>query len=131
MTSSILIDILNFALPLLYLTVVWVYGKAFFSDAAWAKRIKTRLFVSTLAVHFVYLLLRTVEFRHPPVTSIFELLTAPPEKIRSSVVRILEKYGMGSGHIFNLGHGILPDIRPDHAKAFIQAVKEESIRFHK
>lgn len=75
MTYSILIDIFNVALPLLYLTVVWVYGKAFFRDSAWARRIKTRLFASTLAIHFVYLLLRTVEFRHPPVTSTFELLT--------------------------------------------------------
>lgn len=58
------------------------------------------------------------------------VLYASPEKIRSSVIRILEKYGKGSGHIFNLGHGILPDIPPDHARAFIQSVKEESVRFH-
>jgi len=58
------------------------------------------------------------------------LLYASPERIRAGVVSILEKYGHGSGHIFNLGHGILPDIPPDHARAFVNAVKEESPRFH-
>ncbi|MBM4169170.1 MAG: uroporphyrinogen decarboxylase [Ignavibacteria bacterium] len=59
------------------------------------------------------------------------LLYASPERIREAVVSILEKYGRGPGHIFNLGHGILPDIPPDHARAFVQAVKEESPRFHR
>lgn len=58
------------------------------------------------------------------------MLYAPPEKIRKGVVDILEKFGHGPGHIFNLGHGILPDIPVDHAKAFVAAVKEESPRFH-
>ncbi len=58
------------------------------------------------------------------------LLYASPERIREGVVTILEKFGKGTGHIFNLGHGILPDIPSDHARAFVQAVKEESPRFH-
>jgi uroporphyrinogen decarboxylase len=58
------------------------------------------------------------------------MLYAPPEKIRRGVMAILEKFGNGSGHIFNLGHGILPDIPPEHAKEFVRAVKEESGRFH-
>jgi len=32
------------------------------------------------------------------------------ENIREEVKSILEKFGHGSGHIFNLGHGILPDV---------------------
>ena len=59
------------------------------------------------------------------------VLYAPKEKIREEVVKILESYGEGSGHIFNLGHGILPDINPEHTKALVQFVKEESPRFHK
>jgi uroporphyrinogen decarboxylase len=59
------------------------------------------------------------------------LLYAPPERIREGVKKILEKYGKGSGHIFNLGHGILPDVPVEHAKAFIQAVKEESPKYHR
>lgn len=58
------------------------------------------------------------------------MLYAPPETIRSGVIRILEKYGKGSGHIFNLGHGILPDVPVEHAKEFVRAVQEESRRFH-
>jgi len=70
-----LIDILNSALPILYLTVVWVYGKAFFSDAASAKTWKTPLLVGVVLIHAVYLTARTIEFRHPPATTIFEILT--------------------------------------------------------
>ncbi len=58
------------------------------------------------------------------------MLYAPPEKIRQGVIRILEKYGKGPGQIFNLGHGILPDIPVEHAREFVNAVKEESKRFH-
>jgi uroporphyrinogen decarboxylase len=59
------------------------------------------------------------------------MLYAPPEKIREGVKRILEKFGNGAGHIFNLGHGILPDIPVAHVKALVQAVKEESVKYHK
>ncbi len=58
------------------------------------------------------------------------ILYAKPDKIRAEVKSILAKYGKGSGHIFNLGHGILPDIPVDHAKEFIRAVKEESTNYH-
>ncbi|GJQ22108.1 MAG: uroporphyrinogen decarboxylase [Bacteroidia bacterium] len=58
------------------------------------------------------------------------VLYAPPKTIREHVVRILEQFGPHPGHIFNLGHGIHPDTPVDNAKAFIDAVKEESSRFH-
>jgi len=47
------------------------------------------------------------------------------------VKSILGKFGPGPGHVFNLGHGILPDVSPDHARAMIRAVKEESVAFHR
>ncbi len=53
------------------------------------------------------------------------------EKITNEVKRILSNYGDGTGHIFNLGHGILPDVKPENAKFFIETVKEESKVFHK
>ena len=59
------------------------------------------------------------------------MLYAPPDRIRNGVTKILSKFGNGSGHIFNLGHGILPDIPVEHVKAFVQAVKEESPKFHR
>ena len=57
-------------------------------------------------------------------------LFASPEKIRHEVKMILRKYGKGSGHVFNLGHGILPDTPFEHVKTLVDAVKEESIPFH-
>jgi uroporphyrinogen decarboxylase len=50
--------------------------------------------------------------------------------IRREVQRVLEEFGSGSGHVFNLGHGILPDVDPAHAGAMIQAVHEYSPAFH-
>jgi len=58
-------------------------------------------------------------------------LYASTETIRKNVEKILAGYGEGEGHIFNLGHGILPDIPVDHAKAFINAVHELSPAYHK
>jgi len=58
------------------------------------------------------------------------MLYAGKEKIREEVKRILSSFGEGSGHIFNLGHGILPDVDPENAKAMVQFVKEESKIFH-
>ncbi|QQS36245.1 MAG: uroporphyrinogen decarboxylase [Ignavibacteriales bacterium] len=50
--------------------------------------------------------------------------------IKKSVKRVLKSYGEGTGHIFNLGHGILPDINPEKVKALVKFVKEESKEFH-
>lgn len=57
-------------------------------------------------------------------------LYAQPEFIQTKVKTILEKYGQGSGHIFNLGHGILPDINPEHVKAMVDAVHLYSPTYH-
>jgi len=54
------------------------------------------------------------------------VLYAEPAEIRGHVKTILHKYGTGPGHIFNLGHGILPDTPVDHAKALVDIVHEES-----
>ena len=59
------------------------------------------------------------------------VLYANHDKIKQEVDKTLSSYGNGSGHVFNLGHGILPDIKPDNAKALVNFVKEESIKFHK
>ena len=59
------------------------------------------------------------------------VLYANKEKIKHEVKRILGDYGNGTGHIFNLGHGILPDVKPEKAKYFVETVKEESKIFHK
>lgn len=58
------------------------------------------------------------------------VLYAPKERIRKEVKNVLSSYGKGTGHIFNLGHGILPDVDPENAKALVEFVKEESRLFH-
>jgi uroporphyrinogen decarboxylase len=58
------------------------------------------------------------------------VLYASPATIRTEVKRILDSYGQGSGHVFNLGHGIHQFVDPDHAKAFVEAVVELSPAYH-
>jgi len=58
------------------------------------------------------------------------VLYANTDTIRREAVKVLDSYGHGSGHIFNLGHGILPDISPANTKALVDIVKEESKRYH-
>ena len=59
------------------------------------------------------------------------ILRASPKRIRQEVATILEQFGAGNGHVFNLGHGITPDIDPEHARAFIDAVHELSETYHR
>ncbi len=58
------------------------------------------------------------------------VLFAGKEIIRREAKRVLKSYGNGSGHVFNLGHGILPNTDPEKTKALVQIVKEESLSFH-
>ena len=58
------------------------------------------------------------------------VLFGPKEKIRLETERILKGYGSGKGHIFNLGHGILPQTSPENAKYLVDCVKELSIKYH-
>jgi uroporphyrinogen decarboxylase len=55
-------------------------------------------------------------------------LLAPPAEIRTRVARILERAAGRPGHIFNLGHGVLPGTPPEHVAALIDAVHELSAR---
>ncbi|MEW6702892.1 MAG: uroporphyrinogen decarboxylase family protein, partial [Bacteroidota bacterium] len=56
------------------------------------------------------------------------VLYASKEKIKDEAVKVLKSYGTGNGHIFNLGHGILPDVLPENAKYLVDVVKENSKR---
>jgi uroporphyrinogen decarboxylase len=59
------------------------------------------------------------------------ILYASPDRIRAEVAEILASYGAGTGHVFNLGHGIHQHIDPEHAGAFINSVHELSAQYHK
>jgi uroporphyrinogen decarboxylase len=58
------------------------------------------------------------------------VLLASPERIREQVKCVLDAYGVGTGHVFNLGHGITPDISPQHVQVMVDAVHELSPFYH-
>jgi uroporphyrinogen decarboxylase len=56
------------------------------------------------------------------------VLFAPKEKIKAETERVLRNYGEGAGHVFNLGHGILPKTPVENTKYLVDCVKELSIK---
>ena len=50
------------------------------------------------------------------------ILLSQPGRIREQAFEVLKSHGPGPGHVFNLGHGILPETPPEHAAALIEAV---------
>lgn len=56
------------------------------------------------------------------------ILFADPGRIRTEVRDILERFGPAPGHVFNLGHGVTPQVDPDHVAALVDAVHEFSAR---
>ena len=50
--------------------------------------------------------------------------------VREAVADMMADFGKGSGHVFNLGHGIMPDIDPNNVKVLVDAVHELSVVYH-
>ena len=115
------VDTITFALPALYFATVWTYAKAFFKDAATAKRIKTPLLLFTLAVHAVYLLLRTELYGHPPITTVFEIMSIISFSIAASyaVIEFQTKVKNTGYFILNLAF-----IFQTFSSCFIQGLSE-------
>lgn len=59
------------------------------------------------------------------------ILFAQPSTIEREVANILNSYGTGSGHVFNLGHGIDKDTPIEHVQVFIESVHNLSKQYHK
>ncbi len=59
------------------------------------------------------------------------ILYASPDRIREEVEVILKSYGSGTGHVFNLGHGIHPGIDPEKVAVLVDAVHKQSESFHR
>jgi uroporphyrinogen decarboxylase len=57
-------------------------------------------------------------------------LFGTPESIRTETARILEGFGNGSGHVFNLGHGVSQHTPPEHVAALVEAVHTLSVGAH-
>jgi len=54
------------------------------------------------------------------------LLLGPFERTREAALRVLERAGSRPGHIFNLGHGVLPDTNPADLKRIVELVHEQT-----
>jgi uroporphyrinogen decarboxylase len=54
-------------------------------------------------------------------------LFAPPEVLRAETLRVLDSYGAGPGHVFNLGHGITPEVDPERVAVLIDTVLNYSV----
>jgi uroporphyrinogen decarboxylase len=58
------------------------------------------------------------------------VLFAPPNAIGTEVQRVLDAFGHGSGHVFNLGHGISQYTPVEHVAALVEAVHVRSVGAH-
>ena len=59
------------------------------------------------------------------------VLYASPARIEQEVQQILADFGQGSGHVFNLGHGIHLDVPTESPKVLVDSVHEFSKPYHK
>jgi len=59
------------------------------------------------------------------------VLRESPDAIEQGVADVLASYGDGPGHVFNLGHGITPDVDPDNLGVLVEAVHRLSPAYHK
>jgi len=53
------------------------------------------------------------------------VLLTSPDIIQAETRRVLNSFGDGPGHIFNLGHGITPEVPPEHVEVLIETVREQ------
>ncbi len=58
------------------------------------------------------------------------ILLSTPEAIEKEVIKVLQSYGHGHGHVFNLGHGITQLTPPENAAAMLDAVRTHSRQYH-
>lgn len=58
------------------------------------------------------------------------VMMASPATIEIEAKRVLDAYGPGNGHVFNLGHGITPAVPPEHVQQLIDTVHSYSRRYH-
>jgi len=58
------------------------------------------------------------------------IMLTNPEIIESQVMATLASFGKGHGHVFNLGHGITPEVDPHHMTVLTESVRKHSQPFH-
>ena len=58
-------------------------------------------------------------------------LFATPDVVAAEAKKVIDSYGHGSGHVFNLGHGINQHTPPENVSALVKAVHEHSRQYHR
>ncbi len=58
------------------------------------------------------------------------VLYASPDRVRAEARAILADFGAGNGHVFNLGHGITPEVDPTRVQALVETVHQDSAPYH-
>jgi uroporphyrinogen decarboxylase len=59
------------------------------------------------------------------------VLYASPERVEEEVKSVLDGFGAGTGHVFNLGHGIHPTVNPDNMARLVDTVHQHSAQYHR
>jgi ABC-type transport system involved in cytochrome c biogenesis permease subunit len=93
---------LNVVLPVLYGGLVVLYAVSFFGGASGLERLKTPSIVVTLSLHLLYLVLRTIAFDHPPITSVFEIMTLLAMSVTIAYLYIESRTGIRNTGLFIL-----------------------------
>lgn len=58
------------------------------------------------------------------------VMRTSPEIVAREARNVLDAYGPGPGHVFNLGHGITPEVPPDHVACLVETVRDHSTALH-
>lgn len=104
------VDFLKVSLPIFYLFTIFLYGLAFFLDEQFGIRNRTKFLVGTLIVHFIYLISHTLLTGHPPVTSVFEIMTVVSFTIGIAYVYIETRSHVKETGMFILALAFLFDV---------------------
>ncbi len=97
------IDVLQLLLPVLYGGLVLLYAVSFFGvGGAGVERLKSPFLSTTVLVHLLYLVLRTIAFDHPPITSVFEIMTVLAACIAVAYIYIEARTGTRNTGLFIL-----------------------------
>jgi ABC-type uncharacterized transport system permease subunit len=75
MSTETLVHVLRIGLPFLYGGLVTVYGVAFFRTLPAAERLRRPSIIAVLLLHLLYLTLRTSLLDHPPITTVYEIIS--------------------------------------------------------
>jgi len=101
------VDVLVIAMPLAYAMLIILYGRAFFAGNRKAEELAPRALMTVVLLHFLYVGLRTAAFDHPPVTTVFEIMTMLALCISVAYLYIEMRTGTSSTGFFILSLALL------------------------